>query len=65
MPRPVGPRARALTPDAPPLSDDVIVAWWRAQCERQGLPEKITEPATLARLITLALGPPEAGERHD
>jgi hypothetical protein len=62
VPRPIPASPEASDPA--PLSDGAIVTWWRAQSARQGLPEKITDPAVLARVVTLALGPPEAGERH-
>jgi hypothetical protein len=39
------------------LSDAEIVAWARRTRARKGLPAKITDPATIRRLVTLALGP--------
>jgi hypothetical protein len=37
------------------LDDATIARWWRQQASRQGLPDKITDPAILARVIALAL----------
>lgn len=31
-----------------------VAAWWHEQRAAQGLPDKITDPAILARVITLA-----------
>ena len=40
-----------------------IAAWTRRTRERQGLPPKIIDPAVLARVVTLALGPsPDGGK---
>jgi hypothetical protein len=36
------------------LDDATIARWWHEQSERQGLPDKITDPAILARVIALA-----------
>ena len=37
------------------LDDATIARWWRQQSERQGLPDKITDPAVLARVIALTV----------
>jgi hypothetical protein len=39
------------------LSDDVIREWTRHTRAAQGLGPKITDPATLNRIITIAFGP--------
>jgi hypothetical protein len=36
------------------LDDATIARWWHEQRRSQGLPDKITDPATLARVIALA-----------
>jgi hypothetical protein len=39
------------------LTDEAIVAWARRTRAAKGLPPKITDAATLRRIVTLALGP--------
>lgn len=39
------------------LDAETIRAWTRRTRAARGLPPKITDPATLARLVTLALAP--------
>jgi hypothetical protein len=40
-----------------------IAAWTRRTRERQGIPPKITDPAVLARVVILALGPGPDGAK--
>ena len=39
------------------MTEDVIAAWTERSRAAQGLPGTITDPGTLARVVTLALAP--------
>jgi hypothetical protein len=43
------------------MTPEVLAAWGRASRAASGVPEKIEDPAVLARLVTLAF----AGAEHD
>jgi len=45
----VGVGVVALTPDQ-------LAAWVRRSCDRQGVPEHVSDPATIARVVTLLRG---------
>jgi hypothetical protein len=45
---------------APELDDATIAAWWHRNSAAQGLPDEITDPATIAKIVTLAF----AGTEH-
>ena len=44
------------------LDEATIAAWGKASRAAQGLPEKITDPAVLARLVMLAFAGADDGE---
>jgi hypothetical protein len=47
---------------APELDDATIAAWWHRNSAAQGLPDEITDPATIARIVTLAFA---GADEHD
>jgi hypothetical protein len=53
--QPAGPRTDEL-------DDDTIRAWCRRTRAARGLGPKITDAATLAKLVTIALGPGRDGK---
>jgi hypothetical protein len=42
------------------LDDDAVWAWWRRNCEAQGVNPVCDDPTVIGRLVTLAL----AGSEH-
>ena len=49
---------------APELDEDTAWAWWCRQSAAQGLPPKITDPATLNKIITLAFAGQEPAKER-
>lgn len=51
------------------LSDAEVCAWLQASCAAQGVPEVVTNPATLSSVAALvtgrAAGPPEGAVRRE
>jgi hypothetical protein len=39
---------------APDLDDATVAEWWHRQRAAQGLPDEITDPAVIAKVVTLA-----------
>jgi hypothetical protein len=50
------------------LTDEAVWAWWRRNCEAQGVNPVCDDPAVIARVVTLALagteGRAEGGGRR-
>jgi hypothetical protein len=46
---------------APDLDDATVWQWWCRQSAAQGLPPTIEDPATIAKIVTLAFAGDEGG----